>query len=444
MATENLVSRARYYDALLAALDREVRVELTSERAKFLYAAARRILARLSTVNVHTPALAENLSADHPESPNSTPVDGDVVALHRALLQEGRLLDAIEEGVQQRLSGPAPTAAAAAPPAPVTDAAIEAYIQAHVDPTLRLVKSRILAGGRSKQTIMLTLANARHEEIERVVRRDLVIAITGATVVDEFRVLEALSDRDYPVPRPFLLEADSGALGSAFMLMQKVNGAVAGDIFEPPASRASVLQSARVLGRLHGMPVGEIAATLRTSLRSAPGAAQLREEIHDLERIWHTHSRAPCITMDAVFDWLLGNLDSVSRLSSVVHGDYSYHNLLFDGTDLSAVMDWELVRIGHPAEDVGYIRAAATQRVEWPEFMAAYRAGGGPELSQIDVTFYCLIGKLRLMRLLFGARQYFESGATDDLQLADVSIYHLPRLIQQASYEIRAALGLTA
>ena len=54
------VSRARYYDAMLAALDREVKVELTSDRAKFLYGAARRILARFATANEDVEPLPEN------------------------------------------------------------------------------------------------------------------------------------------------------------------------------------------------------------------------------------------------------------------------------------------------------------------------------------------------------------------------------------------------
>jgi aminoglycoside phosphotransferase (APT) family kinase protein len=140
---------------------------------------------------------------------------------------------------------------------------------------------------------------------------------------------------------------------------------------------------------------------------------------------------------------MLANLDALTPLVTVVHGDYSYHNVLYEDETLSAVMDWELVKIGHPAEDVGYIRAAALQRVQWSEFMAAYKAGGGSELTQIDVTFYTLLGKLRLMSMLFGARAYFESGAIDDLQLADVSIYHLPRMVQQASFEMRLALQLS-
>ena len=434
---------SRYYDVLLSALDREVRIELNSERAKFLYGAARRILARLAMLNEHTPALPENLASLHPQRHEAAPPGIDAAAFRAALLHEGRLLDAIEDGVQRRLSGSAASSVAAAAGTPITAATLEAYIRERLDASLRLRDFRILAGGRSKQTIMLTLANERGEVVERVIRRDLIVAITGGTVIEEYQVLKALADRGYPVPRPFLLEVDTRVLGSAFMVMQRVGGSLSGDVFDPPASREAVLDSARVLGRLHSFPVGELAPTIRESLRVPPNPTQLREQVLALQQQWQSNSRAYSATMEAVFRWMLENLEAVTPQVTVVHGDYSYHNLLFDGESLSAVMDWELVKIGHPADDVGYIRAAALQRVEWSEFMAAYKAGGGCDLTPSDITFYTLLGKLRLMSLVFGARAYFESGAIDDLQLADVSIYHLPRMIQQSSFEIRLALGLS-
>jgi aminoglycoside phosphotransferase (APT) family kinase protein len=437
------VTRARYYDALLEALDSDLKAELTSDRAKFLYGATRRILARLSTANDQASMLPENLSAVHPDGWGPTPAVADAADFERAVIHEGRLLDSIEARVTSRMTGSmqAPQSPA---PAAVTAEALESFLHTRVDPRLRLVRFRVVAGGRSKQTIMLTLADGQGPEFERVIRRDLVVVLTGATVVDEYRVLGALAERGYPVPRPLLLEESGRALGSPFMLMEKVTGAVDGDIFDPPAAPEAVLHSAEVLGRLHSMPVAEIAPTLREHLRTAPGTAQLRDQVLEFREVWAANARAHCVTMDAVFRWLLANAESVSPRVSVVHGDYSYHNLMFDGDQLSGVMDWELVRIGHPADDLGYIRAAAMQRVRWNEFLAAYAAGGGPSVSPPDVSFYTLLGKLRLMRLLFGARQYFESGATNDLQLADVSLFHLPRMVQQCSVEIRLALGLRA
>jgi len=442
-------SRARYYEALLTSLDRELGPEIKSERARFLYSATRRMLARLCVANEFTPPLAENLAAAHPASAQlaaaatrSPPAAGSVSSdpeLLSSLAAEGGILDAIEADVQRRLEPAA--GGAATPVATITTDVLQAYLRRAVDRELVVKSFRILAGGRSKQTIMLTLVNAAGAEFERVIRRDLLVAITGSTVVDEYRVLVALADRGYPVPRPLLLEVDTAPLGSAFMLMEKVEGSLAGDVFDAPASVHAVLHSARVLGQLHALPFAEIAPTLREKSRLALGTEQLRDHVLELERTWRAHSRAPCVAVDAVFLWLLENVAAVEPLVSVVHGDYSYHNILFENASLSAVMDWELVRIGHPAEDLGYIRAAVLQRVDWPQFMAAYREGGGPDLRHRDVIFYTLLGKLRLMTLLFFARGYFESGATNDLQLADVSIFHLPRLIQQASTEIRAVLA---
>jgi aminoglycoside phosphotransferase (APT) family kinase protein len=436
-------TRARYYDALLEALDSDVKAELKSDRAKFLYGAMRRILARLSVANEQTQMLPENLSAVHADAWGPTPAAADAADFEAAVIQEGKLLDSIEARVTTRMTRNADASAAAAP-VTVSAAALEAFLHERVDAGVRLLRFRVLAGGRSKQTIMLTLADAHGREFDRVIRRDLVVLLTGATVIDEYRVLGALAERGYPVPRPLLLEESGRPLGSPFMLMEKVSGTVGGDIFDPPAARRAVLHSAEVLGRLHSMPVADIAPTLREHLRVAPGAAQLREQVLELRETWAANARAHCVTMDAVFRWLLANVTSVTSRTSVVHGDYSYHNLLFDGDELSAVMDWELVRVGHPAEDLGYIRAAAVQRVGWDEFLAAYARGGGVDVSPLDVTFHTLLGKLKLMRLLFGARQYFESGATNDLQLADVSLFHLPRMVQQCSVEIRLALGLPA
>jgi aminoglycoside phosphotransferase (APT) family kinase protein len=431
-------SLARYYEVLLATLDREIEPELNSDRAKFLYGATRRILARLCVVNNATPTLPENLAA----SPAELAALHGAVGTTATLESEGERLDSIEAAVDLRLSARAATPGASVAQQPITADVVQAYLRERLDPSVQVKGFKILAGGRSKQTIMLSLLDGAGSAFERVIRRDLVVAITGATVVDEYRVLVALADRGYPVPRPHWLETDTSRLGSAFMVMDKVEGKLAGDVFDPPKSRESVLRSATVLGELHSLSAAEIAPTLRPAVQTALDRPQLRNLVLELKRTWETSARAACVAMDAVFTWLLDNVDRIQPLTAVVHGDYSYHNILFDKDDaLSAVMDWELVRIGHPAEDLGYIRAAVLSRIPWDDFMAAYRAGGGADVHHRDVVFFCLLGKLRLMTLLFGARLYFESGATDDLQLADVSIFHLPRLVQQASAEIRAVLA---
>jgi len=434
--------RSRYYDALLINLDREVQPELASKRALFLYGATRRILASLAAANDLVSPVPENFAVLHPDGTVASGVNLDSKATLDAVQREGSLLDVIEESIRQRLSPKESAAAAGGAPAAITSDDVEAYLREHLDPAVRVESFKLLAGGRSKQTILMTLVDGAGNREERVVRRDLIVGVTGATVVDEYQVLKALTDRGYPAPRPLLLESDPGPLNSPFMLMAKIEGAVAGDVFDAPPLREQAWAAARELARLHAFPVTEIAPTLREGNRVAPTAQRLREEIADLQRGWQTKSRGHSATMEAAFEWLCRNVDALNPRQAIVHGDYSYHNLMFAGAQLSGVMDWELVRVGHPAEDIGYIRAAHPDPIEWQEFMDAYYGAGGPRLSDREMTFYTLMAKLRLMALLFNARGYFEAGLTDDLQIADVCLYHMSRLVYQISVEIRSALGL--
>jgi aminoglycoside phosphotransferase (APT) family kinase protein len=39
----------------------------------------------------------------------------------------------------------------------------------------------------------------------------------------------------------------------------------------------------------------------------------------------------------------------------VVHGDYRFGNLIWQGTKLVAILDWERATIGHPMQDLGFM-----------------------------------------------------------------------------------------
>ena len=55
-------------------------------------------------------------------------------------------------------------------------------------------------------------------------------------------------------------------------------------------------------------------------------------------------------------NWLERNLPALDR-ASVVHGDYRAGNFLFDEASgrITAILDWELVHLGDPLEDLGWI-----------------------------------------------------------------------------------------
>ena len=60
--------------------------------------------------------------------------------------------------------------------------------------------------------------------------------------------------------------------------------------------------------------------------------------------------------MDKLIAWLPGAVPADDGLSSIIHGDYSFHNILIHPTEPRVVglLDWELSTIGHPMGDLTY------------------------------------------------------------------------------------------
>jgi aminoglycoside phosphotransferase (APT) family kinase protein len=425
--------QARYFDAVLAEMDRFIRPELSSDKSVFVYETLRRIFSRQAVQMADMPGPGELGEAARARGAE-VQVGPD---LRLAALREAAELDRIEAAVDARL---ARVAAPVAADQTMDAQSVQRYLQGLDHSGVAVQAFRVLAGGRSKQTILLQATGLRDLPADLVIRRDLHAGATGTTVVDEFRLLQALADRHAPVPRPYVLEA-SGRL--AFMLMQRVPGALRGDIMTAPGSAQAVLESARALGQLHALTVAELEPALAAHGRAGPGET-LAARVAALRADWNERARDDSATVALACAWMEAHADSVVPAASLVHGDYSFHNLLYDGDRLSAVLDWELAHIGHPAEDLGYIQTVAMSVVGWDRYMAVYRQAGGQNHDPVTVGFYALFGTLKLMVLIQRARAMFESGVTDDVQLAEVALYHLPKLVQKLSIELRRVLALPA
>ena len=99
----------------------------------------------------------------------------------------------------------------------------------------------------------------------------------------------------------------------------------------------------------------------------------------------------------ATFEWAFRWLDAHRPPSSpprLVHGDFRMGNLIVDETGLAAVLDWELVHIGEPCEDLAWFcirawRFGAPERsapVGWAASRALCRPMKRPAARQSIVT----------------------------------------------------------
>jgi len=64
------------------------------------------------------------------------------------------------------------------------------------------------------------------------------------------------------------------------------------------------------------------------------------------------------------------------------------HNILDQDGNLAALLDWELMHLGDPAEDIGNCRATLIEPfIGWDEFVNHYvAAGGDPVACDLEVA----------------------------------------------------------
>lgn len=207
-------------------------------------------------------------------------------------------------------------------------------------------------GGQSNPTFLLATPTGRY-----VLRRQpLGPLLKGAHAVDrEARVMRALADAKFPVPRVYALCTDATVIGSWFYIMDFADGRIFWDGGLPGVAREErgAYQSAMAvtLAELHGFDP----AALGLSDYGRPGRYFERQ----LDR-WAGQYRADeaagrSADMDAVADWLQAHVPQ-DAATCLVHGDYRIDNVVFhrDEPRVVAVLDWELSTLGDPIVDFAY------------------------------------------------------------------------------------------
>lgn len=230
--------------------------------------------------------------------------------------------------------------------------ALDAWLTPRLPDFGGLLRATKFSGGQSNPTYLIESAAARC-----VLRRKPPgPLLASAHAIDrEFRVLRALHGGAVPVPRPLLYCADTGVIGSAFYLMQAIDGRVATDPALPDwnahdrsAGYAAILG---VLAALVGLDV-EVAGLADYG---KPGNYFARQ-VTRWSGQYRASETARIEPMDALIAALPGAVPADDGRVALVHGDFRVDNLVWDITApmLRAVLDWELSTLGHPYADISY------------------------------------------------------------------------------------------
>ena len=281
-------------------------------------------------------------------------------------------------------------------PALVDVAALGRWMDAQGLPSGEFGEFSRLSGGT--QNVMLRVERGGRRFVLRRPPRHLRPRSNDA-LIREMRVLAALASSPVPVPAVVAGCQDPGVLGGAvFYLMEDVDG------FNPTVELPERHATDPALRHQMGCNAARAAAVLGETDHEALGLGDLGHPDGFLERqvgrwLQELDSYAALDGypghdipgVGEVADWLERYRPPPTR-AGLVHGDYHLANLLYSrtGAQVAAVVDWEMVTVGDPLLDLGWLLAtwpgpegaAGSQR---PSALAA--AGGLPTPAELVACY---------------------------------------------------------
>jgi aminoglycoside phosphotransferase (APT) family kinase protein len=274
---------------------------------------------------------------------------------------------------------------------------------------------RRLSGGASRETWAFE-AGGR----QLILRRDPEGRPSPPGAVErEAAAIRAAGRAGLEVPEVLL--ADGGrSLGTAGMVMSAVPGEtiarrILRDSTYATAREALAGQIGRFLGQLHsldpsGVP-GLVYADPLDALRASYEAVDDRSD-----------------TFDAAFEWLSARRPaSAGRV--VVHGDMRLGNLIVGPAGLEAVIDWELVHLGDPMEDLAWVctkawRFGSPRPVagvgDYEDLFAAYESASGNAVDRDAFGWWLVLSTLRWGVICMTQAAVHLTGASRSVELAAI------------------------
>lgn len=283
----------------------------------------------------------------------------------------------------------ASTAYRTAPPPPVTEEQLLACLSAHSGPGVtvhRITDVRMLSGGFSKE--MLAVRVEHSGGADDIVIRKVASGRTAHTLGGEFAALSFAWQGGVPVAEPLWLDED--ILGAPAFATRRVPGQPRGDVWGPtaPIELPAVTAIAAALARLHSLDTSGLTDTPLPPMVTRQEIVAAIEERQAVLAAVSTPSMPFATLFALVLGWLRAHAPGDVRDPVLVHGDYGLHNLLLDGSTLTAVLDWERSHLGDPAEDLTYVRPSVEAVAGWDAFLTAYQDAGGSPPDADRLTFY--------------------------------------------------------
>jgi len=225
-------------------------------------------------------------------------------------------------------------------------------------------------GGQSNPTYRLD-AGGRSYVLRR---KPFGPTLPSAHAVDrEYRLISALHPTGFPVARPYALCEDERVIGSIFYVMERVDGRTLANGSLPeqtPQERGAMYRNlVETLAQLHSIDP----AAVGLGDYGKPGNYFVRQ-VGRWTKQYRASQTDDVPEVEKLIEYLAESVPEQTR-TAIIRGDYRIDNAMFarEGTDILAVLDWELSTLGDPLADFTYLA------MQWE-----LPAGAGAGLKGVD------------------------------------------------------------
>jgi aminoglycoside phosphotransferase (APT) family kinase protein len=278
-----------------------------------------------------------------------------------------------------------------------------------------------LSGGASRETWAFDAIRPDGSVAELVLRRDpLGRTSEQGAMGREALAITAAGVAGLAAPEVLMWTDGPELWESAGLVMRRV----AGETIARRILRDDFYRQAR--GALIGQ-LGQFAAGLHALEVTDDFPAPAPDPLGELRAAFEVSGQP-----SPVFELALRRLEAdppPARGPVLVHGDLRLGNLIVGPEGLRAVIDWELVHTGNPAEDLGWLcvkawrfgsNLPAAGLGAREELLAAYRAAGGEDIGLDELRWWETLGTLRWGLMCVSQAQAHLSGAHRSVELAAI------------------------
>ena len=316
----------------------------------------------------------------------------------------------------------------------IDGARVSAWLSANIVGAIAPFTFRMIAGGHSNVTALVTGADQRRF----VVRRPPIghVLASAHDMSREHRIIVGLQSSPVPVAPALGFCDDVAITGAPFYVMGFVDGHVVRDLatstalLTPPGRQRASESIVDTMAAIHRVDLVETGLD-QLGKHEDYIARQLKRWYGQ----WNSQKTGELADVDQAHDELLRRIPAQGP-ATIVHGDYRLDNcMISDHGEVIAVLDWEICTLGDPLADLGLLMVYWTgpndEASAWtnpsttaPGFLnraqLAQRYGEvtGRDLSQLN--FYVAFAYWKLACILEGVYARYLGGALGERNAAEL------------------------